>query len=374
MRRAPTSSTPDPAARGDAASLTSIRLRRDKLPPKGKGDALEARDPVASPPPKEAPIRPVANAPQSAPPPSAIPSASAAPPTRPAAPAPQAMAALPPPRPRAPLPALPPTPSPPPVIVLPAPAITPPRLAAAEPPVKADRAAAPEPVRPPAALAAARAAPRDAAPMPQPKALPKLELVATAGAPRSPAPVPPKPKPEPAAGSVPGKAAPPAQAKPQAKVEPVAAPGRPVGPVPRVPKTFGAPAPAGNGAAPRGDREFVLYWQGLRRGTAMPKLALLDREFVAGCWPDSLMVSYAGAAGAPQIARLGRTTGEIEYTPMVTEWIMACAREVARRGEALEDVQEFPLTEGVADYHLLLLPFAAPDGKSEHVLCHLSRA
>jgi hypothetical protein len=59
---------------------------------------------------------------------------------------------------------------------------------------------------------------------------------------------------------------------------------------------------------------------------------------------------------------------------MVTEWIMACAREVARRGEALEDVQEFPLADGAADYHLLLLPFATPDGKSEHVLCHLSRA
>jgi hypothetical protein len=122
--------------------------------------------------------------------------------------------------------------------------------------------------------------------------------------------------------------------------------------------------------------DLVDYWDRLRCGSRLPVLALLDRELVAGSWPDSLIVSYSAEDRAmPQVARLSKPTGEIEYTPMVTDWIICCAREVARHGEAMEDEQEFPLARGTAGYRLLLLPFAsAAAGKSDHVLCHLSRA
>jgi len=121
--------------------------------------------------------------------------------------------------------------------------------------------------------------------------------------------------------------------------------------------------------------DFVDYWDRLRGGQGLPLLTMLDRELVAGSWPDSMIVSYAGGAAAmPQIARLSQPTGAIEYTPMVTDWIISCARQVARQGEAMEDEQEFPLARGSAGYRLLLLPFATPEGKSDHVLCHLSPA
>jgi hypothetical protein len=121
--------------------------------------------------------------------------------------------------------------------------------------------------------------------------------------------------------------------------------------------------------------EFIDYWNRLRRDRPLPALTLLDRELVADCWPDSLMVTYPTAdAPMPQIARLSKATGEIEYTPMVTDWIISCAREVARHGEAMEDEQEFPLAGGTTGYRLLLLPFAGAQGDSDHVLCHLSRA
>ncbi len=84
--------------------------------------------------------------------------------------------------------------------------------------------------------------------------------------------------------------------------------------------------------------EFIDYWNRLRRNHPLPALTLLDRELVAESWPDSLMVTYATIdAPMPQIARLSKPTGEIEYTPMVTDWIISCAREVARHGEAMED-------------------------------------
>lgn len=121
--------------------------------------------------------------------------------------------------------------------------------------------------------------------------------------------------------------------------------------------------------------EFVDYWNRLRRGGRLPTLALLDRELVAGRWPDSLMVSFATVSAAmPQIARLSRATGEIEYTPMVTDWIISCARQVAQDGEVMEDEQEFPLPAGAAGYRLLLLPFTTAEGKNGHVVCHLSRS
>jgi hypothetical protein len=121
--------------------------------------------------------------------------------------------------------------------------------------------------------------------------------------------------------------------------------------------------------------EFIDYWNRLRRDRPVPALTLLDRELVADSWPDSLMVTYTTIdAPMPQIARLSKPTGEIEYTPMVTDWIISCARHVARSGEAMEDEQEFPLASGGTGYRLLLLPFAGAQGESDHVLCHLSRA
>jgi len=374
MNRNPSDSTSNPATRGDAAPLTSIKVQRTKLPAKSAkkdDDSAKPRVPSAS---VQSSGSPAPTAPAIGTPEKVVAPTKPDPGAAPAALTPPTVAALPPPPPRAPLPTLPTTALPL-AIALPAAPVTPSPIAKAEPSIKppvAAREPAPELARPPVALVAIGPAPRDGAPAtqpkPQPKPQPRLELVAETAAPRDIAPQP-KPKPEPAAESAPRQAMP--MPQPQAQPRPEAA----AAPVPRVPKAFGRPAPASPRVTPRGDREFVLYWDGLRRGTAMPKLALLDRDFVAGCWPDSLMVSYAGGgAEAPHIARLSRTTGEIEYTPMVTEWIMACAREVARRGEALEDVQEFPLADGAADYHLLLLPFATPDGKSEHVLCHLSRA
>lgn len=134
------------------------------------------------------------------------------------------------------------------------------------------------------------------------------------------------------------------------------------------------PARASLGAAPD-YWQFIDYWNRLRRDRPLPALTLLDRELVADSWPDTLMVTYATIdTSIPQIARLSRSSGEIEYSPMITDWIISRARQVARQGEAMEDEQEFPSSRGAANYRLLLLPFAGAQGESDHVLCHLSRA
>lgn len=126
--------------------------------------------------------------------------------------------------------------------------------------------------------------------------------------------------------------------------------------------------------APRGADEIIDYWDSLRGGRAFPSLDELDHDLVADSWPNSLIVVFGAAHSAvPRISRLGEVNGEIEYTAMVTDWILSRGRHSARRGEPMEEEQRFPLSDGSARYRLLLLPFGSEGGTSDHVLCHLCR-
>jgi hypothetical protein len=119
--------------------------------------------------------------------------------------------------------------------------------------------------------------------------------------------------------------------------------------------------------------DLIYYWDELRAGRALPLFASLDRTRIAISWPDTVMVNYGeDQAAMPQIARLSRLTGAVEFTSMVTEWILSCSRQVARIGRAMETKRVF--AGGPRSYHLLLLPFANSGGASDHVLCHLSCA
>jgi hypothetical protein len=125
---------------------------------------------------------------------------------------------------------------------------------------------------------------------------------------------------------------------------------------------------------PPRSEEIVVYWERLRRGRAVPPIAELDRSLVGNAWPDSLIVMFDRDAMMPRISRLGATDGEIEYTPMVTDWILSRARQAARRAEKLEEVQTFPLEGASARYRLFLLPLAMDANAAGGVLCHLCRA
>jgi hypothetical protein len=137
-----------------------------------------------------------------------------------------------------------------------------------------------------------------------------------------------------------------------------------------------APAPAVAAAAeppPRAE-EIVVYWERLRRSRPLPPLAELDRALVAKGWPDSLVVIFDDDSAMPRISRLGATDGAVEYTPMVTDWILTRARQASRRGTKLDEVQNFPMVDGESPrYRLFLLPLGMSSGGGGGVLCHLCR-
>jgi hypothetical protein len=151
-------------------------------------------------------------------------------------------------------------------------------------------------------------------------------------------------------------------------------------PSPGMPAPCGAePALAPPEAAPtpaherRPADDLLAYWQGLRGGRRVAMLETLDRAAVAAAWPDSLMLALGGMGG-PTVARLGDLSGDIDYTPMITDWLLSQGRRAAARGEAVDAVESFPVSEGLMRYRLLALPFAGRGGMIEHVLCHLCRA
>lgn len=158
--------------------------------------------------------------------------------------------------------------------------------------------------------------------------------------------------------------------------EPYIAPEPPPAPEAKAPPP---PAPEIARAAPlpwddlRSSDALIYYWDELRAGRELPLFSHLDRTRIAISWPDTVMVNYsADQAEMPQIARLSRLTGAIEFSSLVTEWVLSCSRQVARLGKAMETRRAFAGSHGPHNYHMLLLPFADASGGSTHVLCHLS--
>lgn len=140
-------------------------------------------------------------------------------------------------------------------------------------------------------------------------------------------------------------------------------------PLPVAPASAAAPA----AEPPPRPEEIVLYWERLRRGRPLPPLAELDRALVAKAWPDSLIVIFDDDSAMPRISRLGATDGAIEYTPMVTDWILTRARLASRRGAKLDEMQTFPMNGESPRYRLFVLPLGLGSGAGDGVLCHLCR-
>jgi hypothetical protein len=162
-------------------------------------------------------------------------------------------------------------------------------------------------------------------------------------------------------------------------VPPAIAPEPPPPPPLRQPATPHAAPPQQSATLPTElparAEEIVVYWERLRRGRPFPALSEVDRSLVGNAWPDSLIVAFEGGDMAmPRISRLGATDGDIEYTPMVTDWILTRARHAARRAIKLDEVQSFPMENDTPHYRLLLMPLGAGNGASDCVLCHLCRA
>jgi hypothetical protein len=144
---------------------------------------------------------------------------------------------------------------------------------------------------------------------------------------------------------------------PLATAEPAA---EPPAPLPTVPEEVRAP-------------DILDYWDSLRGVRDYPAVDELDRSHVAASWPNTVLLSFK--TEIPQITRIGENNGEIEYTAMVTSWLMTRGRHAVKRGEPMEEEQKFPLSNGSGRYRLLVLPMLGKGSEAcDHVLCQVTRA
>jgi hypothetical protein len=119
--------------------------------------------------------------------------------------------------------------------------------------------------------------------------------------------------------------------------------------------------------------DVLDYWDGLRGARDYPAVDELDRAHVAASWPNTVLLSFK--TEIPQITRIGENNGDIEYTAMVTSWLMSRGRHAVKRGEPMEEEQKFPLSSGSGRYRLLVLPMLGKGSEAcDHVLCQITRA
>jgi len=124
---------------------------------------------------------------------------------------------------------------------------------------------------------------------------------------------------------------------------------------------------------------IIAWWEGLKRGRAFPAPDDLDRGAIGARWPAAVLLSYSPEVnGIARATRIGDRDevhkGAVEYSSMLTEWLLAVGRLAMLRGAPIDETRDFPSTRGIAAYSILALPLSAGGHSPDHVLCRLGRA
>ncbi|MFQ5954005.1 MAG: hypothetical protein ACE5JZ_02965 [Kiloniellales bacterium] len=108
---------------------------------------------------------------------------------------------------------------------------------------------------------------------------------------------------------------------------------------------------------------------------------------IADCWPNSLLLSCGAGTQRLTLESLfmealredirsgGGNRGEgIDFTPMLTDWMLSVGREAERFGKPLHDTDALPSGSGEVRYRVIALPLSDDQKRIDHVLCHVDRA
>ncbi len=136
---------------------------------------------------------------------------------------------------------------------------------------------------------------------------------------------------------------------------------------------------------PKNPGDIYGYWTRVKNGRRFPSRADFDAEQVAENWPNSMLLTCGSGIGAgsngnfSSVLRLGanrrtRPGEDLNFTSMITEWILATGGEAARAGTPVQDTEVFPTPDGTHAYKIVALPLSENQTRVDHVLCHLSRS
>lgn len=166
------------------------------------------------------------------------------------------------------------------------------------------------------------------------------------------------------------------------KPAPAAAVAPPAVP-PRQPEaSASSPSPA-----PQKPGDITAYWRRLKNGRDFPSWSDLDSRLIADCWPNSMLLRCAADPPRLTLDSLftkalrvendgahGNPAEGINFTPMLTEWILSLGREAERFGKPVQDTDALPSESGEIRYRVIALPLSDDQQRIDHVLCHVDRA
>jgi len=191
---------------------------------------------------------------------------------------------------------------------------------------------------------------------------------------------PPTPPPAPPTPPAPAAPAPLAQQPPPQPTAPAATVPQPPAAVPAAPQ---APKQDPFSRMPQG---LVKYWMSLTKGRKYPSWADFEQAKIADYWPNSMVLTCGPPDGRGDItiSKVTRiadqnvtpsTSGanRVEYTPMLTEWILSLGKATAGAGKPMQESDRFPTNEGIVRNQIILLPLSDEQTSIDHVLCHVYR-
>lgn len=131
------------------------------------------------------------------------------------------------------------------------------------------------------------------------------------------------------------------------------------------------------------DDGVVGYWDCLRKGRRFPSRSDIDHEVVGRRWPNSLIIRCGSDLHQIE-ARLSGShpypTADLPITgdegsdcaTMVAEWVVDLSREVARLGRPLQNMDDFPSSDGFVRLCTVALPLSDNERDVDHVLCEVN--
>jgi hypothetical protein len=149
------------------------------------------------------------------------------------------------------------------------------------------------------------------------------------------------------------------------------------------PQPAAAPAAAPPSAAPgvptSGDPVVLTqWWSGLRRGRPFPAPADLDTAGIAASWPEAVMLGYDAAQGTVSGAtRLGEAKTQspiIDYSAMLTEWLIGVGRQAGRRGGVVHEARVVPTPRGNVGLRIMAFPLSVTGAAIDKILCRIGPA
>ncbi len=147
------------------------------------------------------------------------------------------------------------------------------------------------------------------------------------------------------------------------------------------------PPPPPPEAPPQRRTDITAYWRQLKNGRPFPSWSDLDAKLIADCWPNSMLLSCGTETRRLTLDSLftralrvenhgadaNRAEG-VDFTPMLTEWVLSLGREAQRLGRPMQDTDALPSVSGEASYRVTALPLSDDQRRIDHVLCHVVRA